>query len=114
MNRNAASYAERERCPLYAALQAIDGRWKPMIFQRLGTGGMGFGELHRNMPGVTVKVLREQLRQLEAEGLVDRAAARPGHKVLFKLTPHGQTLGPVFERLWAWGVTHLERMKEHD
>jgi DNA-binding HxlR family transcriptional regulator len=113
MNRTDASYRERDRCPLYTAIQVIGGRWKPMIFQRLGEGPMGFGELRRSIEGVTVKVLREQLKELQADGLVIRLPApRPGQKVRFELTAHGQTLGPVFECLWAWGVTHLARMRE--
>ena len=113
MNRTAASYIERDRCPLYTALQVIEGRWKPMIFRRLGDGPLGFGELRRALDGVTVKVLREQLKQLQADGLVSRLPApMPGHKVQFDLTPHGRTLGPVFECLWSWGVTHLDRMKQ--
>jgi len=110
MNKTAQGYAERNRCPLYTAIQVIEGRWKPMIFQRLAGGALGFGELQRSMAGVTTKVLRQQLRQLEAEGLVSRSApAKPGLRVLFELTPHGKTLGPVFECLWTWGVMHLSR-----
>jgi DNA-binding HxlR family transcriptional regulator len=105
-------YVERDKCPLYTAIRVIEGRWKPMIFQRLGNGALGFGELRRTMQGVTVKVLREQLRQLESERLISRSPApRPGQKVRYELTPHGRTLGPVFECLWAWGVTHLAHEK---
>jgi DNA-binding HxlR family transcriptional regulator len=112
MKKAAASYVEREKCPLYTAIQVIAGRWKPMIFQRLGAGALGFGELRRSMAGVTTKVLRQQLRQLEAEGLVSRlAAAKPGLRGQYQLTPHGQTLGPVFECLWTWGTMHLSRTK---
>ena len=115
MKKPAPSYVERDRCPLYTAIRVIQGRWKPMIFQRLGTGALGFGELRRALPGVTVKVLRQQLRQLEADDLVIRsAAARPGFPVRYQLTPHGQTLGPIFESLWGWGVGHLARMREVD
>ena len=113
MKKSAASYLERERCPLYTAIKVIEGRWKPMIFQRLGRGGLGFGELRRSMPGVTVKVLRQQLRQLEAEGLLKRLPApKAGLRVRYELTPHGQTLGPVFEALWSWGAVHLARIKD--
>ena len=108
MKKLAASYLERGQCPLYTAIRVMEGRWKPMIFQRIGAGALGFGELRRSMPGVTVKVLREQLRQLEADDLVKRyAAPRPGLRVRYQLTPHGRTLEPVFESLWAWGVAHL-------
>lgn len=70
MNKTAPSYVERDKRPLSAAIQVIEGRWKPMIFQRLG-----FGELRRSMAGVTTKVLRQQLRQLEGDGLVTRSPA---------------------------------------
>jgi DNA-binding HxlR family transcriptional regulator len=115
MKKIAPSYVERDKCPLYTAIQVIEGRWKPMIFQRLGTGALGFGELRRSMTGVTTKVLRQQLRQLEADRLISRLApAKLGLRVLFELTPHGKTLGPVFEHLWSWGVMHLSHMRRSD
>jgi DNA-binding HxlR family transcriptional regulator len=110
MNRRDASYVERDRCPLYTAMRVIEGRWKPMICRRLGERSHGFGELHRAMPGVTAKVLREHLRQLEADGVVARAVAQtPRLRVRYRLTTHGRTLGPVFETLWTWGIRHLAR-----
>jgi DNA-binding HxlR family transcriptional regulator len=113
MKRSAESYAERARCPLYTAIQVIEGRWKPMIFQRLNEGDRGFGQLKRSMPGVTIKVLRQQLRQLEADGLVKKLSSlKPQAGVRYELTPHGQTLGPVFDALWTWGVNHLAHMRD--
>ncbi len=112
MKKTAPNYAERDRCPLYTAIQVIEGRWKPMIFHRLGAGALGFGQLRRSMAGVTTKVLRQQLRQLELDGLVLRSpASRPGLQVRYQLTPHGKTLGPVFECLWTWGEMHLSHMR---
>lgn len=111
MKRTAESYVERDRCPLYTAIQVLGGRWKPMIFQRLGRGGLGFGELRRSMTGVTTKVLRQQLRQLEADDLVSRIAApKPGFRVQYQVTPHGKTIQPVLECLWEWGAKHLSHM----
>jgi DNA-binding HxlR family transcriptional regulator len=110
MSNRGESYVERERCPVYTAIQVIEGRWKPMIFRRLGDGALGFGELRRAMPGVTIKVLRQHLRELEMDGVVARSVLhKPTLRVRYQLTPHGQTLGPVFETLWAWGVRHLSR-----
>lgn len=110
MTRTGDSYRERASCPLYTAIGVIDGRWKPMIFQRLTSRPHGFGELRRAMPRVTAKVLREQLRQMQADNLVVRHALTPAVLgVRYQLTPYGRTLGPVFETLWRWGVRHLAR-----
>ena len=104
------SREERAACPLYTAIAVIEGRWKPMLFQRLATRAHGFGELRRAMPGVASKVLREQLRQMQADGLVARTQLGPAHEgVKYRLTPYGRTLGPVFTSLWAWGTKHLSR-----
>jgi len=82
-----------------------------MICRRLGDGGpLGFGELRRAMPGVTSKVLRQQLRQMEAAGLVAKSVRAKPLRVRYRLTPHGRTLGPVFETLWSWGTHHLARI----
>ena len=104
------SHTERTACPLYTAIGVIEGRWKPMLFQRLSWRPHGFGELRRAMPGVAGKVLRGQLRQMQADGLVVRRALSPAHAgVQYRLTPYGLTLGPVFDVLWRWGTKHLAR-----
>ena len=103
-------YTERASCPLYTAIAVIDGRWKPMIFQRLSERPLGFAELRRAMPRVTIKVLREQLRQMAADDLIVREVLAPAHRgVRYRVTAYGQSLGPIFEVLWRWGKTHLAR-----
>jgi DNA-binding HxlR family transcriptional regulator len=103
-------YEERAACPLYTAIRVIDGRWKPMIYQRLAEGPRGFGELRKAMPRITTKVLREQLRQMQADGLIERAQLVPRWRgVRYSVTSYGRTLEPVFETLWRWGRNHLER-----
>ena len=109
------SQRERAACPLYTAIGVIEGRWKPMLFQRLSERPHGFGELRRAMPGVAAKVLREQLRQMQADDLVTRRSFGPAHAgVLYGLTPYGRTLGPVFDTLWRWGTRHLARPGAED
>lgn len=103
-------YAERAGCPLYTAIAVIEGRWKPMIFQRLSEHPYGFNELKRALPRVTTKVLREQLRQMLADELIEREELTPSRLgVRYCVTPYGQTLGPVFTSLWQWGTVHLAR-----
>src|SRR4029453_7397532 len=103
-------YEERSACPLYTAIGVISGRWKPMIIQRLGQGPQGFGALQRSMPRITKKVLTEQLRQLQADGLVRRRALSPARLgVRYTLSPDAATLNPVFKALLHWGMQHLDR-----
>jgi DNA-binding HxlR family transcriptional regulator len=95
---------------LYTAIGVIEGRWKPMVYQRLAARPQGFGELRRSMPGVAAKVLREQLRQMQADGLISREPLSPARLgVRYDVTPYGRTLGPVFDTLWRWGRRHLSR-----
>jgi DNA-binding HxlR family transcriptional regulator len=92
----------------------ISGRWKPMILQRLARGPHGFGQLRRSMPRVTPKVLRAQLRQLQADGLVSRRVLSPARLgVRYQLTPYAKTLNPVFNALLKWGIDHLQRDAPH-
>jgi DNA-binding HxlR family transcriptional regulator len=110
MLRGQNAYAERAACPLYTAIAVIEGRWKPMVFQRLLERPRGFGELHRAIPRVTTKVLREQLRQMVADDLITREKLAPDHLgVRYAVSSYGATLGPVFDTLWGWGVLHLAR-----
>ena len=109
-SRTSDIYEERAACPLYTAIRVIDGRWKPMIYQRLVEEPRGFGELRRAMPRITTKVLREQLRQMQADGLIERVQLVPRWRgVRYQVTSYGRTLGPVFETLWRWGCSHLNR-----
>ena len=103
-------YQERAVCPLYTAIAVIDGRWKPMIFQRLSERPLGFGQLRRAMPRVTSKVLRGQLRQMLADDLIVRDELSPRRLgVRYRVTPYGKSLAPVFAKLWRWGQSHLAR-----
>lgn len=103
-------YEERAACPLYTAIAVLEGRWKPMIYQRLSMRPRGFAELKRAMPRVTTKVLREQLRQMMADDLVSREQLEPPHLgVRYRVTPYGRSLMPVFTALSRWGERHLRR-----
>ena len=110
MNNVADIYEERAACPLYTAIAVIDGRWKPMIFQRLSERPRAFGELRRAMPRVTTKVLRAQLREMVADDLIARDELKPPHLGMrYRVTPYGRSLDPVFAALWRWGKGHVAR-----
>src|SRR5262245_2058513 len=95
---------ERAACPVYTAIGVIEGRWKPKIVQQLAEKPHGFGELKRALPTVTAKVLREQLKQMQADDLISREQLVPAVRgVRYRLTPHGRALLRVFDQLWQFG-----------
>jgi DNA-binding HxlR family transcriptional regulator len=89
------------------ALMMIGGKWKPIILWKLGTHGtLRFGELRRQMPSVTQKMLTQQLRELEADGLVLRTAyPQAPPRVDYALTGRGRSLVPILENLSVWART---------
>lgn len=93
------------RCPIEDTLNVIAGRWKIVILWWLYRGELRFGELRRCLPSVTPKMLTQQLRQMEDEGLVRRELfAQVPPKVVYSLTERGQSLRPVLQSLYEWSV----------
>lgn len=115
MNKNAppgnrARPNPLEGCPLAAAFAAIGGKWKLTILYWLAHGELHFAGLQRRAAPISHKVLAQQLRELEADGLVVRTptGAVPA-PVVYHLTPYGQTLLPIIESVRVWGEVHLQR-----
>jgi DNA-binding HxlR family transcriptional regulator len=100
----------RDACPVTATLDAIGGKWKPLIVHYLLQGTCRFGELRRHIPTVTQQMLTLQLRELERDGLVHRevyAVVPP--KVEYSLTALGASLEPVVTTMTEWGRSYLAR-----
>jgi len=96
-------------CALTAALAAMGGRWKLFIVYRLSDGPMHFAALRRSLPEMSAKVLAQQLRDMQADGLIDRKPRGPvPAPVVYELTPHGLSLLPVAEAIRRWGMTHQD------
>lgn len=92
------------RSPVEHALHAIGGKWKPMILWQLLEGTRRFAELQRAIPEVSAKVLTEQLRELEADGLLERQVfAEVPPRVEYTLTALGRALEHVLAALCDWG-----------
>ncbi|MEM9060492.1 MAG: helix-turn-helix domain-containing protein [Pseudomonadota bacterium] len=92
-------------CPVEGALEQIAGKWKGLIIYHLLEGTLRFNELMRRVGTVTQRSLTKQLRELEADGIVDRkvyAVVPP--RVEYSLTQKGQSLRDVILALRAWGI----------
>jgi DNA-binding HxlR family transcriptional regulator len=98
-------------CPLTAALSAIGGKWKLIIVYWLAESPKHFAALRREMPGISPKVLTEQLRELMSDGMVHREprGAIPA-PVVYSLTDYGRTVLPLVEDVRLWGRAHLESL----
>lgn len=102
-----------DRCPTRLALDRIADKWTVLIVGRLATGTRRFGELRREIAGVSPKVLTQKLRELERDGLVARriyASVPP--KVEYSLTPLGRTLIGLLDAIRVWAETHIETVLE--
>ncbi|MFI8926247.1 winged helix-turn-helix transcriptional regulator [Streptomyces sp. NPDC053474] len=99
-------------CGLDAAVDVVGGKWKPLILWALYAGGtLRFGELRRHVPGVSEKMLIQQLREMETDGIVHREVYREvPPKVEYSLTDLGQSLNRALEPLGLWGDANMERL----
>ena len=94
-------------CPVRATINVIEGKWKPIIVNALKQGTLRFGQLRRQVPEATRKVLTEQLRELEDDGIImRRTSEKRWERVEYSLTSYGRTLVPVLTLMAKWGKNH--------
>ena len=90
-------------CPITHAMNIIGGKWKPIIIFLLSRGSMRFGKLVLFMPGISRKVLTDQLRELESDGLINREKfAETPPRVEYSLTEKSEELIPILWSLANW------------
>lgn len=99
-------------CGLDAAMDVVTGKWKSLILWELHHyGTRRFGELRRGLPGVSEKMLIQHLREMEADGLVDREVyPEVPPKVEYSLTDDGRALNVALGPLGAWGSARIDRI----
>jgi DNA-binding HxlR family transcriptional regulator len=107
---------KRVSCLVETTLSVLGGRWKVLILQQLFEGVKRFNELRRALAGITHKTLTQQLREMEADGIIHRKVyAQIPPKVEYSLTPLGKTLEPVLTAMHTWAERHgsaVERRKQ--
>ena len=98
-------------CPLTAALAAIGGKWKMIILYFLAESPKHFAALRKTMPGISQKVLTQQLHELVNDGIVNREPQGPvPAPVVYSLTDYGRSVLPLVEEVRVWGRVHMERV----
>ncbi len=95
-------------CPVTFTMNKIGGKWKPIILFLIDKGANRFGLLQRGIEGISKQMLTRQLRELEADGFLDRTIfAEIPPRVEYKITNLGKSIFPIIEAMRDWGETHL-------
>ena len=93
-----------------ATLEVIGGKWKCVILCHLTHGKKRTTELKQLMPHITQKMLTQQLRELEADGIINRISYNQvPPKVEYELSDYGTSLGSILTLLCDWGEQHIIR-----
>ena len=99
-------------CPTEVTLDVIAGRWKVMVIFWLLQGKRRFNQLQRDLSGITHRTLAKQLKEMEADGLVEREDfGEIPPRVEYRLTPLGRSLEPVLAAMHEWALQHGGEMR---
>ena len=100
-------------CPLTAALAAVGGKWKLIVIYWLAESPKHFAAIKREMSSISQKVLTQQLRELESDGIIARRPTGPvPAPVEYSLTEYGRSVLPLVEGVRLWGRGHLEHLAD--
>ena len=95
-------------CPVQATINVLSGKWKVQILWHLSFGPLRFAGLRDKLFDITEKVLTDQLRQLEQDGVIQRQATRTlPPMVTYSLNAEGEKLVPMMESMCNWGSAHF-------
>lgn len=99
---------ELPECPVATTVQIIGNKWKLLILRNMFYGGtQRFTDFSRTIPGISKKVLTDNLRSLESDGLVNREVfAEVPPRVEYSLTDLGMTLKPILDAMSCWGAEY--------
>jgi DNA-binding HxlR family transcriptional regulator len=98
-------------CGLDYALAVVGGKWKAIVLWQLAPAPRRFGELRRLVTGISEKMLIQQLRELERDGIVARKDFQEiPPRVEYSVTSFGLSLGEALKPLCEWGGKHRERI----
>lgn len=102
-----------EICGTSYALSIIGGRWKPIIIFRLMYGKLRYSELRDSIEGISERMLVQQLRELEADGILTRIVhPQVPPKVEYDLTEDGLSMRSMLSEISAWGTQHKAKHQQ--
>jgi DNA-binding HxlR family transcriptional regulator len=102
-------------CPMAHALDLIGERWSLLVVRELMEGPKRYTDLAAHLPGIGTNILASRLRDLEAEGIVEkRTLPPPAASRVYQLTPYGEDLRPVLRELALWGARSLGPPTDED
>ncbi len=102
------------RCPVRTTTNLIGGKWKLLLLAYLSEGSRRYGELRRLVPEISEKMLIQELRALETDGLVQRTVHQTvPPRVDYALVGPGLTLRPVVAAMLEWGMGYVQRARPH-
>ncbi len=100
-------------CPVATTVQLIGNKWKMLILRNLiYNGTQRFGDFLKSIPAISKKVLTDNLRVLECDGLIDREVfAEVPPRVEYSLTPLGRSLKPIWDAMSDWGTDYKYNLR---
>lgn len=102
---------ELPECPVATTVQLIGNKWKLLIIRNLLTAPHRFTEFSKTIPGISKKVLTDNLRALENDGLIEREVfAEVPPRVVYSLSELGKTLKPILDAMWNWGTEYKNNL----
>lgn len=102
---------ELPECPVATTVQLIGNKWKLLIIRNLLRAPQRFTEMRKSIPGISQKVLTDNLRALEADGLVEREVfAEVPPRVVYSMSELGNSLRPVIDAMGAWGADYKSNL----
>ena len=102
----------KESCPLTLAVKMISGKWKLFILNGLKNGPKRYGELRTICTNITEKMLTNQLRELQKDGIIKRKVyPQVPPKVEYSFTEIGEKLCLIFDPLYSWGIEYIKKVK---
>lgn len=103
---------ELPECPVAITVQLIGSKWKLLILRNLLTRPWRFNELHRDLKGISQKVLTDSLRSMEHDGIVIRTVyPEVPPKVKYSLSELGESMRPILSAMQAWGTNYKNSIK---